>query len=233
MRIFLSIFKLIVLAGIVIALPIYMYLEYPDFFQQFSTMEGVNEFLDNYQAASIFVYLGLQVLQIVVSIIPGQFIQFAGGYAFGFWLGYLLSVIGIGLGTSLAFGLARVLGREGVHLLFGEERISKFVRQLNSKRAFSILFVLFLVPGLPKDLVTYAAGISHFRYKSFLILSLVARTPALMGTIMMGSMLNKESYIGLIILALAAVILCIFLLIKRHTLTIYMDKFYCKFISGN
>lgn len=232
MRILLSIVKLIILAGIVIILPIYMYMEYPDFFQQFSTMEGVNEFLDNYQTASIFVYLGLQVLQIVISIIPGQFIQFAGGYAFGFWLGYLFSIIGIGIGTSLAFGLARVLGREGVHLLFGEERISKFVRQLNSRKAFSILFVLFLVPGLPKDLVTYAAGISHFRYKSFLVLSLVARTPALMGTIMMGSMLNKESYTGLIILALIAVFFCVCLLVKRHTLTFYMDKFYCKFISN-
>lgn len=173
------------------------------------------------------------MLQIVLSIIPGQFIQFAGGYVFGFWVGYVLSIVGSAIGTSIAFGLARMLGRDGVHLIFGEERISKFVKQLNSRKAFAILFVLFLVPGLPKDLVTYAAGVSHFGYKPFLVLSLVGRTPALMGTLMMGSMLNKESYFGLIVLALGALIFCIILIIKRHDLTSYVDKYYNKFMKYN
>lgn len=233
MRAFLSIFNLILLTGIVIALPVYVYFEYPDFFNQFRTMESVNSFLMEYQATSFFVYLGLQVLQIVLSIIPGQFIQFAGGYVFGFWVGYVLSIVGSAIGTSIAFGLARMLGRDGVHLIFGEERISKFVKQLNSRKAFAILFVLFLVPGLPKDLVTYAAGVSHFGYKPFLVLSLVGRTPALMGTLMMGSMLNKESYFGLIVLALGALIFCIILIIKRHDLTSYVDKYYNKFMKYN
>ncbi len=233
MRTFLSIVKLLILAGIVIALPVYAYFEYPAFFNQFRTMEGVNTYLEHYQTAGILVYFALQVVQIVISVIPGQFIQFAGGYAYGFWLGYLLAIAGIAVGTSIAFGLARVLGRDGVHLLFGEKRISKFVNQLNSKKAFAILFVLFAIPGLPKDLVTYAAGISQFGYKPFLLLSLIARTPALMGTIMMGSMLNKGSYFGLIALAIGAAILCVFLWFKRHDLTSYVDRMYSKFINYN
>ena len=233
MRTFLSIAKLVLLAGIVIALPVYVYFEYPEFFNQFRTMEGVNTFLDRYQIASFFAYLGLQILQIVISIIPGQFIQFAGGYAYGFWLGYLLAIVGVAIGTSIAFGLARVLGRDGVYLLFGQERITKFVNQLNSKKSFAIIFVIFVIPGLPKDLVTYAAGISRFGYKPFLLLSLIGRTPALMGTIMMGSMLNKESYAGLIALAVIALILCVFLLIKRHDLTSYVDRYYNKFMKYN
>lgn len=233
MRTFLSIAKLLLLAGIVIALPIYVYFEYPEFFNQFRTMEGVNAFLDRYQTASLFVYLGLQIIQIIISIIPGQFIQFAGGYAYGFWLGYLLAIAGVAIGTSVAFGLARVLGRDAVHLLFGEERITKFVNQLNSKKAFAILFVIFVIPGLPKDLVTYAAGISQFGYKPFLLLSLIGRTPALMGTIMMGSMLNEGSYFGLIALGAGALIVCIFLLIKRHDLTTYVDKYYNRFMKYN
>ncbi len=231
MRTFLSVFKLLLLTGIVVGLPIYAYLEYPEFLNQFRTMDGVNAFLDQYQTASIFVYLGLQVIQIVISVIPGQFIQFAGGYAYGFWLGYILSIIGIAAGTSIAFGLARVLGRDGVNLFFGQKKITKVVNQLNSRKAFAILFVLFAIPGLPKDIVTYAAGISQFGYKSFLLLSLVARTPALMGTMAMGSMLNRGSYFGLIVLVIAALILCIFLLIKRHDLTSYVDRMYCRFMG--
>lgn len=231
MRIFLSIFNLIILVGIIILLPVYVYFAYPDFFAQFRTMEGVNVFLDDYQAAGIFVYLGLQVVQIVISVIPGQFIHFAGGYAYGFWIGYLLSIIGIAIGTSIAFGLSRALGRKGIHLLFGEKRISKFIHQLNSKRAFSIMFVLFAVPGLPKDLVVYAAGVSDFRFRSFILLSLIARTPAMMVTIMMGSMLNKGSYFGLGILVIVGLVMCGILLLKRHSLTSFIDKMYKKFIN--
>ena len=226
MKVLLSVLKLLILACIVIVLPVYAYLGYPEFFSQFRTMEGVNAYLDQYQTAGIFVYLGLQVLQIIISIIPGQFIQFAGGYAYGFWLGYLLSIAGLALGTTIAFGLARVLGREGVHLVFGEERISRFINQLNSKRAFAILFVIFAVPGLPKDPVIYAAGVSDYGYKSFLLLSLTARTPALMGTLIMGSMLNKGSYFGLITISVLAVFLCIVLFLKRHDLTSYIDRIY-------
>jgi uncharacterized membrane protein YdjX (TVP38/TMEM64 family) len=222
------ILKLILLLVIILGPLAYVYFVSPHLFDQFKTMEGVNAFLEQYKAASILVYIGLQIAQIVISVIPGQFIQFAAGYAYGFWFGYLFSIIGIALGTTCAFYLARVLGRDGVHLLFGEEKITRFVKQLNSKRGFAIMFALFLIPGFPKDLISYAAGVSEFRYRTFLILSLAGRTPALMGTIMMGSMLHKESYIGMIILGVVATGLFVYLLIRRHWFTSYIDKIYVK-----
>lgn len=231
MRLLISLLKLLLLVLIVIALPIYFYLQYPELIKQFSTMEGVNDFLGQYKTASIFAYIGLQLSQVVITIIPGQFIQFAGGYAYSFWFGYLYSIIGIGLGTAVSFLLARVLGRDALHFLFGEEKISKFVNQLNSKKAFSVLFVLFVIPGFPKDLITYAAGISEFRFLPFFILSLIGRSPALMGTIMMGSMLNKGSYFGLITLSLIAIILCIALYIKRHEITHAVDRIYFRYLK--
>lgn len=232
MRKLISVIKLLILLIIIIGLPIYIYFEYPELIDRFRTMENVNEFLARYKTASIIVYIGLQISQIIVSVIPGQIIQFAGGYAYGFWLGYLLTMIGIAIGTVITFYLARILGRDAVHVLLGEERITKFVRQLNSKRAFAILIVLFLIPGIPKDLIAYAAGISGFRIMRFLLLSLTARTPALMGTIMMGSMLYNGSYFGLIALAAVAVILFIVCIIKRHQLTLYANKIYDKFTGS-
>lgn len=222
------ILKLILLLVIILGPLAYVYFISPHLIDQFKTTEGVNAFLDQYKAASIFVYIGLQIVQVIISVIPGQFIQFAAGYAYGFWFGYLFSIVGIAVGTTCAFYLARALGTDGVHLLFGEDRISRFVKQLNSKRGFAIMFALFLIPGFPKDLISYAAGVSEFRYRTFLILALAGRTPALMGTIMMGSMLQNESYIGMIILGVIAVGLFVFLLIRRHWLTSYIDKIYVK-----
>ncbi|MDD2484081.1 MAG: VTT domain-containing protein, partial [Eubacteriales bacterium] len=137
MKTFISVLKLLLLTSITIGVPVYIYLRHPEFIEQFSTLKGVNDFLEKYQAASIFAYIGVQIAQVVISVIPGQFLQFAGGYAYGFWLGYLFAIIGIAIGSSIAFGLARVLGRDALHLLFGEERLTKFVTQLNSKRAFA------------------------------------------------------------------------------------------------
>jgi uncharacterized membrane protein YdjX (TVP38/TMEM64 family) len=231
MRKFLSIFKLMIMLAIVIGIPIYIYLEYPEFIDQFRTMEGVNIFLARYKTIGVFVLIGLQVIQILLSVIPGQFIQFAAGYAYGFWFGYILAMIGIAIGTLITFYMARLLGKDAMHVIFGEARITKFVNQLNSKKAFAIILVLFLIPGLPKDLVTYAAGVSEFRFKPFLILSLAGRTPALMGTIMMGSMLHKGSYFGLIVLGIGAIVAFFICFIKRQQLTAYADYIYNKLMK--
>lgn len=229
MRFFLTILKLLLLIFIVVVLPLIVYFQYPEFFAQFKTMEGVNAFLEDNQLAGIFVYVGLQIVQIIISIIPGQFIQIAGGFAFGFWLSYLLSIVGIALGSSIAFGLARTLGKGGIHLIFGEERMTRFINQLNSRRAFAIVFIVFFIPGLPKDLFTYAAGVSDFKFKPFIILALVARTPALMVSLLVGAMINDQSYVGVIVLAALTGLVFIALSLKRKGLTNIIDKYYQKF----
>ncbi|MEL7658184.1 MAG: VTT domain-containing protein, partial [Bacillota bacterium] len=167
-----SILKLLILFGIVIGLPIYVYFAYPEWINQLKSLEDINKLLKQYKTASIFIYMGLQIFQIIISVLPGQALQFAAGYAYSFWLGFLYSLIGVALGTVITFYLARFLGKEALHVIFGEERFSKFVHTLNSKRSFIVLFVIFLIPGIPKDLFTYAAGVSEIRIIPFLLLSL-------------------------------------------------------------
>lgn len=228
-RMFLSVLKLLLLLAILAGIPLYVYYYMPEIWNQFKTMEGVHSFLEEYKTGSIYVYIGLQIIQLVLAFIPGQFVQFAGGYAYSFWPGYLLSLIGTIIGTSIAFGLAAFLGRDAIHVIFGEKSIGKFVNHLNSKRAFLIILVLFIIPGFPKDLITYAAGVSKIRLKPFLLLSIVGRTPAMMATIMMGSMMRKGSYLGVVILATAAVLLFAICIIKRKELMYIMDRMYTRF----
>lgn len=218
---------------LVIGVPFYVYFRYPDLIDHFRSLEAINAFLLQYQTASIFVYIGLQIFQIIVSILPGQALQFAAGYAYTFWFGYLYSIIGITLGTTITFYMARLLGKDAMHVIFGEEKFCKFVHILNSKRAFIVLFVIFLIPGIPKDLFTYAAGVSEIRIKPFILLSLVGRTPAMMVSIMMGSMFHKESYTGLIILGVIAVIASIAGILQRNKLTQWGNKAYHKMVNNS
>ena len=95
----------------------------------FSNMENVEALFKEYKAQSVFIYIGSQILQIVICIIPGQWLQFAAGYMYGFWLGYLYSLIGAFLGSVLTYYIAKILGHDAMHLIFGEEKIQKHARK--------------------------------------------------------------------------------------------------------
>ena len=228
-----SALKLLLLFGIVIGVPIYVYFTYPDLIDRFKSLDEINKLLKQYKTASIFAYMGLQILQIIVSVLPGQALQFAAGYAYHFWLGFLYSIIGVAMGTVITFYLARLLGKDALHVIFGEEKFSKFVHTLNSKRSFIVLFVIFLIPGIPKDLFTYAAGVSEIRIIPFLLLSLIGRAPAMIGSIMMGNMFYNGSYFGLIIVGAAAVILFIAGILHRDKLLKWSDQFYTRMVRSN
>ena len=120
-RTFVSVLKLLILFGIVIGVPVYVYFTCPELIARFKSLEEINKLLKQYKTASIFIYIGLQIFQIVVSILPGQALQFAAGYAYSFWFGFLYSIIGVALGTVITFYLARLLGKDALHVIFGEE----------------------------------------------------------------------------------------------------------------
>jgi uncharacterized membrane protein YdjX (TVP38/TMEM64 family) len=232
-RTFVSFLKLLILFGIVIGVPIYVYFSHPELIDRFKSLEEIKKLLIQYKTASIFLYIGLQVFQVIVSVLPGQALQFAAGYAYHFWLGFLYSILGVALGTVITFHLARLLGKDALHVIFGEEKFTRFVHTLNSKRSFIVLFVIFLIPGIPKDIFTYAAGVSEIRVTPFLALSLLGRTPAMIGSILMGNMLYNGSYTGLILVGAAAVILFVLGLIKRDKMVKWTDRFYCRMTGKN
>ena len=221
-----TILKFVLLLLIVIGLPLYIYFFQPQLIDSMSSIENVNALVKRYHAESILVYIGAQILQIVICVIPGQWLQFAAGYMYGFWLGFLYSLIGAAIGSVVTYYLAKLLGRDAMHLIFGEARINEFIHKLNSKKAIIIVFLIFLIPGVPKDLCNYAAGISEMKLKPFLIVSLVGRSPGMMGSLLIGRQIEAGNYTGAVVIAAVAVILCVVGIIMRKRLTIWMDKAY-------
>ena len=152
----------------------------------------------------------------------------AAGYIYGFWPALLFAMIGAVAGTTVSFTLAKALGRDFLHLFFGEEKMSYYIERLNSKKVYTIVFFLYLIPGIPKDVVSYAAGASDIKFKPFIILSALGRLPGMVGCLLMGTMFVDENYTGVIIIgavSVAAFILCI---IFRKKIQVFMDKFYDK-----
>ena len=197
-------FKFTVLLIILIGLPLLIYFFFPSLVEFFKYPKAVDKYILQYKAISFLVYILLQVMQVIISLIPGEVIQIAGGYLYGIFLGTLFSVIGIGLGSLISFYFSRFMGRAAVMQIFGEKRTEKFTKHLNSKRARIVVFILFLIPALPKDLIVYAAGISDIDIKDFLTISMMGRIPALVVSMVMGKMLRTENFQELIIVAIAA-----------------------------
>jgi len=144
--------------------------------------------------------IGIQFLQVVFFMVPGEITQIAAGYVFGAWLGLLYSVIGIMLGSAFDFGFARAVGRPIVRKLLGEQTLQRVDRALSTHRGKSALFVLFLIPGMPKDAMSYGAGLMKISLGEFIAISGLARLPALLFSTMIGDQLYDRDYTAVAII---------------------------------
>ena len=118
-----TIVKFAILLILVVGIPLYIFLFHREVFTVFRSVETIQNFFEAHKSESVLIYLGGQILQVVIAAIPGQAFQLAAGYFFGFFQGLLWSVVGVILGTIVTFFLARILGRDAMYLIFGEKKL--------------------------------------------------------------------------------------------------------------
>jgi uncharacterized membrane protein YdjX (TVP38/TMEM64 family) len=139
---------------------------------------------------------------VIIAPIPGELTQFAGGYVYGTLPGALLSVIGILLGSMVVFGLGRWFGLPLLKVLIPEKAFEKFGFLLNHSRTELLILVLFLIPGSPKDILTYIAGLTPVKPTHFFVSAMVARFPGILMSSYIGAHVEAKSY-GPVIVASA------------------------------
>ena len=153
------------------------------------------EWMAGFGAWGALVYVAIQIVQVVVFVIPGDVVQIAGGYLFGIVGGLALSLIGILIGSCINFAIARAFGRPFVEGVFGEARVSRFDALLASPRSRTGFFLLFVIPGIPKDVLVYVAGISPLRFPVFLLVSMLGRVPGILGSAIIGNGAANENWL--------------------------------------
>jgi uncharacterized membrane protein YdjX (TVP38/TMEM64 family) len=146
--------------------------------------------------------IAVQFLQVAIAVIPGEITSFAAGYVFGVWRGFLYSAIGITLGSAFNFWFARLVGRPMLERLISKDTLARIDRSLASARSKSAMFLLFLLPGLPKDILCYAAGFSGMSIFEFVVVSGLARSPALLASVLIGAGVSRGDYRSVIAIAL-------------------------------
>lgn len=140
-------------------------------------------------------FVGMVVLQAVVAFIPGEPIELAAGYAFGFWEGSLLTLAGFLIGSWIVFALVRRFGVKLVEVFFSKNKLDEIKFLQNPKKTKVISFLLMLIPGTPKDMLSYFAGLTRLTAKEWLLIVAVGRIPSLVTSTITGAAAGEKNYL--------------------------------------
>ncbi|MBU3160914.1 TVP38/TMEM64 family protein [Clostridium frigoris] len=186
---------------LIAALLIFIYIGYEYSFKYSYIIKNPNimkEIVLSYGNFSILVFIVMQVLQVVVFFIPGEFIQIAGGYIFGAFWGGVISLMGITLGSMMVYLIAKDYGKPLVEKLMLKKEIKFFKKILDVGSKRIVVFMFYLIPGIPKDALAYICGVSHISFKDFFIYSTLGRIPGIFISSYFGEKIYSKDVTSLI-----------------------------------
>ena len=172
-----------------------------------SSPQALRDLILSYGTLSYLVGFGLQVLQVFVALLPGELIELALGYSFGFIRGTLVCLGGVAAASVPIFLMTKKFGTRFIEIFFDPERIEHLSFIKNEKKLKRMIFLLFFIPGTPKDLLTYFVGLTPIRLSEFLLISIVARIPSVVTSTASGYLIAEGDYLmSAVVFALTAAI---------------------------
>ena len=186
--------------------------------------EELKRFVQSFGYLSWLVFFLVQVVQVVIFFIPGEVIQAAGGYIFGTFFGTVISFCGIALGSYILFVVSQKFGRNFVRKIISKKTHNKFEKLLNNKNQKMIVFILYLIPGFPKDSLAMICGLTDLNAKDFIIWSMLGRIPALVMSNYFGANISEGKKVKLIIISIIIVAISIIAFIFKDKLLTKIKK---------
>lgn len=201
-------------------------------YELFRSAESVRSWVQDSGSLAPLAFMAVQAVQVILFFIPGEVVQLAGGFAFGVWGGTLWSVLGILAGSLFNFGVGRALGRPFVRAVFGADRLRRIESATAGGKAAAGFFLLFVIPGIPKDALTYVAGASGLSFASFIVVSTIGRLPGIVGSSYMGAAVFDRDYTAAIVVMVLASILFFLGLVFRDALHVLVSRVVSRLKSG-
>ena len=207
--------QMLVIAALIILSAVVMYFIGKPLVAFVSDAESFRLWIEQQGWLGRVAFLFMLLFQVVFAFIPGGVFEVAGGYAFGAVEGTILCVIGTTLGSAAVFLLVKRYGLKFVLLFFTQEKLDSVRFMHNKKRLYLLIFIAFIIPGTPKDLLCYVAGLTDMKLAAWLIITSIARIPAITISTIGGNAIGMESYV------FAAVVFVFILLISAIGIFVY------------
>lgn len=186
-----------------------------------SQPERFREWVDQHGIWSRLIFMGMVILQVVVALLPGEPFEIAAGFAFGAVEGTILFLAASTIGSILVFILVRKFGLRLARLFFSDEKLHSIHFLKTNRRRTFLLMVIFFLPGTPKDLISYFAGLTDIRFPLWLLVCSVGRIPSVISSSVGGDALGTQNYgfslaVFLVTLALSAAGLALYEHIRQR-----------------
>lgn len=195
---------------LVIVLLIFALIGYEYFYKYshlFRNPHKIKKWVLSYGKYGFVAFIVLQVVQVVAFFIPGELVQIAGGFIYGTFLGSFISIIGITLGSLLAYSIASYFGKKFIRKIVSEKHLKFFGKILKLGSINYVVFLLYLIPGIPKDVIAYICGISDISWRNFLIFSTLGRIPGIFISAYFGATIHTGNKTILIIISVVMILL--------------------------
>lgn len=172
-----------------------------------ATAESFEAFIEGYGWWGRFVAIGIQFLQVFIALIPGEFVEVGLGLAFGAVEGTVICLAGVALGSAAVFAIVKKWGVKVAELFVDINKINS-LRFINSEKKLNyFVFILFLIPGTPKDLLTYVIPLTRMKMSEFMIISMIARIPSVISSTIGGNLFGDGKYLeGILLLVITGII---------------------------
>lgn len=207
-----KIMKITVTTLIIVALIVFLWKLAP-FMTDLTTREGQLAFknkISDMGFLGILLLFGLQILQILLVVLPGEPFEVLAGMCYGAWGGTLFITVSVFITTTIIFFTVRKLGKKYLYNFFKRERVNKIMKSRalkNPRNLEMILCVLFFLPATTKDLIVYIGGLLPIKPLRFILISTFVRLPSVITSTMVGANISKGNWeISLLIYAITFVI---------------------------
>lgn len=176
------------------------------FFQVAHSPEGMQAYIQRFAPYSHGVFFLLQLVSVIVAPIPSNLTTVAGGLLFGAWSSFLLSTVAVVLGSAIVFQLSRRLGQPFAQKFVSGGTWERYGEVIRRKRDV-FLFLAFLFPFFPDDLLCIMAGLTNIPFRRFLILVLLGRPWGLLAAAAVGGSVVSIPWWGMALLGVGGLAL--------------------------
>lgn len=191
--------------------------------QLFTNKDNVINFVQKLGPLGPLAFIFLQILQTVAAPIPGNVTGIVGGFLFSWW-GILWTVIGTTIGYWIVFWLSRKFGRNLVEKIIKKETLDKF-DSLTKQRGSFVFFLIFLIPGMPDDIIGYVAGLTEIPIRKLLVMATIGRLPTIIASNMIGSGIGENSIMMVAIIVTIAVLALVFVFLKSDQIFAWINRY--------
>ena len=198
----------ITVCALILAAFVFCYIKFgKQLYEIFCNAESLRAFLSRFKGYDRLAFVCVRAFQTVVKIIPAEPLEIGSGVLYGTWGGLLYCMIGTELGSLVIILLTKAFGRRIVNLFVPMEKIESMKFLQDKKKVYATLFFIYLIPGTPKDVLTYVAALVNLNIPKFLLITGIARIPSIITSTLCGeNIINKNYTLAIAIFAVTGLL---------------------------